>query len=287
MPMRTTPETSEFPIITSRQNSRVKQLRAAFSANGRGAARAQSGLVAIEGEHLLLEALRSGLELTAVFAQAGRERLLRKLPLRASSEVVVLNEDVFRSAVATEAPQGVAALLHAPDFGREDLLRSAGETSSAPTPLILVAAGLQDPGNLGTLIRSAEAFGATGVLALPGTVSPWNQKALRSSAGSTFRLPVVPGTMDDLRWLQSMGVRLLAATMDGAPVEHANLKTAIAVLIGNEGAGLPPELLALAHERVAIPCPGPVESLNAAVAGSLLLYEAARQRKNSSGANPG
>lgn len=287
MTMRTTPETSEFPIITSRQNSRVKQLRAAFSANGRGAGGAQSGLVAIEGEHLLLEALRSGLELTTVFAQAGKERLLRKLPLGASPEVLLLSEDVFRSAVATETPQGVAALLHTPNFGREDLLRSAGETSSAPTPLILVAAGLQDPGNLGTLIRSAEAFGATGVLALQGTVSHWNQKALRSSAGSTFRLPVVLGTMDDLRWLQSMGVRLLAATMDGTPIEHADLRTAVAVLIGNEGAGLPPELLALAHERVAIPCPGPVESLNAAVAGSLLLYEAARQRKDSSGANPG
>lgn len=287
MTMRTTPETSEFPIITSRQNSRVKQLRAAFSANGRGAGGAHSGLVAIEGEHLLLEALRSGLELATVFAQAGKERLLRKLPLGASPEVLLLSEDVFRSAVATETPQGVAALLHTPNFGREDLLRSAGETSSAPTPLILVAAGLQDPGNLGTLIRSAEAFGATGVLALQGTVSPWNQKALRSSAGSTFRLPVVLGTMDDLRWLQSMGVRLLAATMDGTPIEHADLRTAVAVLIGNEGAGLPPELLALAHERVAIPCPGPVESLNAAVAGSLLLYEAARQRKDSSGANPG
>ncbi len=275
MPTRTAPEIPELQIITSRQNSRAKQLRAAFSSSAGGR---QGRLVAIEGEHLLLEALRSGLEVTTVFAQQGRESLLGRLPA-GEFEIVLLSEEVFRSSVATESPQGIAALVRPATFDREDLLHGGGrDEPPVRMALILVAAGVQDPGNLGTLVRSAEAFGATGVLALPGTVSAWNQKALRSSAGSTFRLPVVAGDVGDLLWLRSNRVRLLAATMDGVSVAETDLKGGVAVLIGNEGAGLPQELLEMADARIAIPCPGPVESLNAAVAGSLLLYEAARQR---------
>ena len=268
-----------FPIIESKHNARVKRLRAALKAN-----ESVDGLVALEGEHLLLEALRSGLELATVFVRAGREGLLRKLPLDWSAQTVVLGEDVFLSATATDNPQGIAALVRPPKFVREDLLgtKTPPEECANAGALVLVAAGVQDPGNLGTLIRSAEAFGAAGVLALPGTVSAWNQKALRASAGSTFRLPVVAGTIDDLRWLGSNGVELLAATMDGgATASEIDLQGAVALIIGNEGAGLSSELLALADRHITIPCPGPVESLNAAVAGSLLLYEAARQRSTS------
>jgi TrmH family RNA methyltransferase len=154
------------------------------------------------------------------------------------------------------------------------------------TPLILVAAGLQDPGNLGTLIRSAEAFGATGVVTTPGTVSAWNQKALRASAGSLFRLPVAGIAVEELAGLKSRGVRLMAAVAPetdsdsryAVEAQDADFARAAAILIGNEGAGLSEELLAMADATVTIPCPGKVESLNAAVAGSLLLYEASRQR---------
>ncbi len=267
---------THLPIIESRQNSRIKQLRAAFAGN----MKLSGGMAAIEGEHLLLEALRSGLPLQTVFLRAGRESILDRLKPPASTQLVILSGAVFDSSVATESPQGVAALVRLPVFERADLLGRANEAATAAPPLILAAAGLQDPGNLGTLIRSAEAFGASGVLTLHGTVSAWNQKALRSSAGSTFRVPLLADqTQDALLWLRSKGIRILAAVADhGLSVVDVDLCVPCALLIGNEGAGLSPEILAQADERVTIPCPGPVESLNAAVAGSLLLYEASRQR---------
>jgi len=152
-------------------------------------------------------------------------------------------------------------------------------------PLLLIAAGLQDPGNLGTLIRSAEAFGATAVLTTSGTVSEWNQKALRASAGSVFRIPVVSVTPAEISALKSRGLRLLAAVADSdtsnpkaVPIAEADLTQPCALMIGNEGSGLTTELLQISDTSATIPMPGRIESLNAAIAGSLLLYEASRQR---------
>jgi TrmH family RNA methyltransferase len=146
----------------------------------------------------------------------------------------------------------------------------------------VIVAGLQDPGNMGTLVRSAEAFGASGILTTPGTVSAWNQKALRASVGSVFRVPVVAVSGDEIADLKGRGVRLLAAVGSddfGVIGAHeADFTVACAVMIGNEGAGLAAEWMEMADGLVTIPCPGPVESLNAAIAGSLLLYEASRQR---------
>ena len=254
-------------VVTSRANARVKQLRAAFA----GQARLSGGLVAIEGDNLLGEAIRSGMVLKTIFVSEHRE-LPRFVPR--SVEVVWLSEDVFASVVETQSPQGIAALLVPPVRSLEDVMQGV--------PLILVAAGLQDPGNLGTLVRSAEAFGATGVVTTAGTVSAWNQKALRASAGSVFRVPVVGATLEELAGLKARGVRLMAAvaedSRDAVEAQDAGFAGAAAILIGNEGAGLSDELLEMADVRVTIPCPGKVESLNAAVAGSLLLYEASRQR---------
>jgi RNA methyltransferase, TrmH family len=133
-------------------------------------------------------------------------------------------------------------------------------------------------------VRSAEAFGATGVLTTPGTVSAWNQKALRASMGSVFRVPVVGVGASDLREVKARGVRLIAAVgVGGFGVTVAHEMDFIgtcAVMIGNEGAGLAEEWLSMSDAKVTIPCPGDVESLNAAVAGSLLLYEASRQRQS-------
>jgi TrmH family RNA methyltransferase len=255
-------------VISSRANPRVKQLRAAFSGNRR----LSEGLVAIEGEHLVDEALSSGIVPKVIFLAPHRPA---PEPLPRTTEIVVLSEDVFTSAVETRSPQGIAALIEPPAYRIDDMLQHAA-------PLILVAAGLQDPGNLGTLIRSAEAFGATGVITTPGTVSEWNQKALRASVGSVFRLPVVAAREVDIVGLSTRGLRLFAAVGSREstvlPVQEADLRQACAIMIGHEGAGLSSEWLALATARITIPCPGPVESLNAAVAGSLLLYEASRQR---------
>ena len=256
-------------VIASRSNVRVKQLRAAFA----GRARLSGGLIAIEGNHLLEEALRSGMVLKTIFLSEHRS-LPEYVP--ASIEVVRLTGEVFDSVMETRSPQGIAALIVPPLTAVEDILWGI--------PLIVVAVGLQDPGNLGTLVRSAEAFGASGIMLSHGTVSPWNGKALRASVGSIFRLPVVSGTTEDLRALQARGVRLLAAVGAGVgsagvtELADVNLTASVAILIGNEGSGLDPEFLELADACVTISCAGPVESLNAGIAGSIILYEAHRQR---------
>jgi TrmH family RNA methyltransferase len=233
-------------------------LRAAFAEDGR------DGFIAIEGSHLIEEAIRSGLTLRTVFLA---ENYTPTFELPPDAPSFYLTRDVFASVVATEAPQGVAALIDNPN-------RSA-DVLYALDALILIAAGLQDPGNLGTLIRTAEAFGATSVLTTPGTVSAWNQKTLRASAGSVFRLPIFSTTIHQLRERSRKGLHLIAAVARSGTWPLQSAKGPRGILIGNEGAGLPEELLSLAQERVTIPCR--VESLNAAVAGSLLLFEASRE----------
>ncbi len=217
-------------VISSRANARVKQLRAAFA----GQARLSGGMVAIEGEHLLEEALRSGMVLKTVFVSERRE--VPKIVPR-GVEVMRLTDDVFGSVVETQSPQGIAALMVPPVFGLDDVMGVGGAAA-----LILVAVGLQDPGNLGTLVRSAEAFGATGVLTTPGTVSAWNQKALRASVGSVFRVPVVSVTASELSEVKARGVRLIAAVGVRVMVtlvrRMMDFRGACAVMIGNEGAGL-------------------------------------------------
>lgn len=256
--------------IRSRTNARVKQLRAAFA----GQERLSEGLLAIEGEHLLEEAVRSGLEIRTLFLT---ERQQIPAGVEARSEIVRLSTDVFRSAVETRSPQGIAALVSRPQFRFAEIFARQDQT------LIVVAAGVQDPGNLGTIVRSAEAFGATGVITTPGTVSAWNQKAVRASVGSVFRLPVVTATSEEIvQMANDQGVRLFAAVgsaeSDVLRAHDVSLNEPCGFLIGNEGAGLSKEWMKLGVESITIPCPGPVESLNAAVAASLLLYEASRQR---------
>ena len=259
-------------LIQSRQNARVKDLRAAFARAGRS----DDGYIAVEGEHLLGEALASGLHFAAVFVQTGSEAILDRLHLPASIEVLALPPEVFASAAGTESPQGIAALLRPPSFTLDQVLTN----SENRTPLIVVSAGLQDPGNLGTLIRTAEAFGATGFVLLPGTVSLFNQKTLRASSGSVFRLPCANAKPEALfTALKKRGVSAIAAVAsDGNALTACDLTRPSAIILGNEGNGISEEILKLIEQRVTIHTPGPVESLNAAIAGSILLYEAARQR---------
>jgi RNA methyltransferase, TrmH family len=262
-------------IVQSRQNARVKELRAAFA----NFSKTEQGRIAIEGEHLLLEAIATGLKIPCVFIREGNEPLLHRFHLPESTEILVLPSDVFTSAVRTESPQGIAALVEPPTFTFDQIL------ATSAVPLIVIAAGLQDPGNLGTLIRSAEAFGATGLITLSGTVSPWNQKTLRASAGSIFRLPLVAGEHEVFAVLASHQISTLAAVAtEGDPLSRHDLTRPTALILGNEGSGIPPEILRLATARITIPTPGPVESLNAAIAGSILLYEASRQRATTPGA---
>jgi TrmH family RNA methyltransferase len=259
-------------IVASKQNPRVKELRAALQRPSRGDAE----LIALEGIHLVAEALRSGTTLQTVFIAQGHESLLTPLNLPESVEILVLPQEILASSVTTESPQPIAAIAHPRHWPWADIL-----TPQALIPaLIIVLSGIQDPGNLGTILRSAEAFGATGVIALPGTVSRWNPKAMRASAGSVFRLPVLASSENKcLQHLREAGIRTLATSSHNAkPLTNHELTGPVAILIGSEGAGLSPDLAAQCDASITIPCPGPVESLNAAVAASILLYEASRQR---------
>ena len=259
-------------IVQSKQNERLKELRRALRDDGTGA----SGLVAIEGPNLLAEAQRAGLALVRVFVAQESTHLLDPLSPGPKTEVLLVPRDLLCSTLATETPQPIAALVEPPAWAWENLLCS--HPSNAP--LLLVLCGLQDPGNVGTILRSAEAFGSAGVVALPGTVSVWNQKAVRASAGSVFRVPVVRASLDEcFSRMQREGVKAWAAAVRNAkPVADVALDRPVALLIGNEGNGVPAEVMAKVDGAITIPCPGPVESLNAAVATSILLYEAARQR---------
>jgi TrmH family RNA methyltransferase len=261
--------------VESRQNALVKELRSSLRSGQPGA----DGFAAIEGPRILEEAIRSGLRFRAVFfrqsAEAQADRLLPQLATEV--ETLLLPDGVFDSAAATESPQGVAALVKFKDFDLDDVLR-------IPRPLVVVLAGIQDPGNLGTVARSAEAFGASGVLLGEKTVSRFNPKAVRASAGSIFRLPMVTVKLAEAAAkLREQGLRLVATSShQGTPVDQTELAQPLAVFLGSEGAGLPRDVMSLMDEVIAIPHSPRVESLNAGIAASIFLYEAARQRQEKS-----
>jgi RNA methyltransferase, TrmH family len=260
--------------ITSRQNGFIKELRKAFT-HGEPTA---EGALAIEGVRMIEEAVRSSLRFQAIiFSESGRKYAARLLSqISAHTEALVLPDEVFSSAVDTEKPQGVAALVKLKPARLQDILEQGGQS------LLLVGiAGLQDPGNLGTIIRSAEAFGANGVVLAENTVSHFNAKAARASAGSLFREPLVRAKIaETIQLLKQGGVSVLATTSHrGTPLPEVNFSGPCMIVIGNEGAGVPAEILSAADELITIPHSVRVESLNAGIAASIVLYEAARQRK--------
>ncbi|HEY6349059.1 MAG TPA: RNA methyltransferase [Candidatus Angelobacter sp.] len=260
--------------VSSRQNALVKDLRKSFSQSGL----TQEGLVAIEGVRILEEAIRSGLKFQAVFfSESGRIHAERLLPqISSHTEALLLPDAVFSRAVDTETPQGVAALVRPKTFRLEEVLQGTDENL-----LIVGLAGVQDPGNVGTVIRSAEAFFARAVLLGEKTASHFNSKVVRASAGSVFREPVLHlPLLEAAITLKERKVRVIATSSHkGKPAAEIDLSGPLALLIGNEGAGLPASVVGLADELVSISHSPRVESLNAGIAASILLYEAARQRK--------
>jgi RNA methyltransferase, TrmH family len=262
--------------IEGRHNPLLKQLRQAFSR----AQRTAEGDCAIEGLRMIEEAIRSGLRFRAVFfRESAQDRAERLLPqIGAHVETLLLPDKLFDASVPSETPQGVAALVRLKESSLDDVL----EKERLQVGPIMALAGLQDPGNLGTILRSAEAFGSAGIVLGEGTVSPLNAKAVRASAGSIFRLPVVAAAAlgDVIRKLRAQNVRLIATSSHkGTPLDQANLTGPIGVFIGSEGSGLTRGLMTQMDGVVAIPHTAQVESLNAGVAGSIILYEAARQRR--------
>jgi TrmH family RNA methyltransferase len=264
--------TPDEEIVRSRTNPLFKRLRA-LKSGARG-----GELCLLEGPRLVDEALVSGVAITEAAASPRAEaRGTSAATLAALRERAVpvrrLTESLLASLSETETSQGLVALARRPAFDEERLYDG--------TPLVLVAMGIQDPGNLGGLLRTAEAAGATGAYLTEGSADPLSWKALRGSMGSALRLPHVRGLAASavLDRLAERGIRVLAATVDGETrYDTVDLAIPVALLFGPEGAGLPESVARRASARLRIPLVSRVESLNVGVAAGLLLFEAARQR---------
>jgi RNA methyltransferase, TrmH family len=264
-------DTGRLRRVEGRHNALVKELRHAFTRSEL----TEAGECAIEGFRIIEEAVRSGLRFRAVFfSESAEPRAAKLLPqIHSNVETLLLPDKLFSSAVPTQTPQGVAALVQLKTHSASSLL----EGGEGP---LMVIAGVQDPGNLGTILRSAEAFGARGVLLGEGTVSAYNKKVVRASAGSAFRVPAAKLSLAEaIKEARTRGIRLVATSSHkGKPLHEADLSGRVALFIGNEGAGIDKRILSEMDELLTIPHSGKVESLNAGIAASILLYEAQRQR---------
>jgi TrmH family RNA methyltransferase len=256
-------------VITSRQHPIVKE----FKALARGA----GPLMLLDGWHLLSEATAAGVGVEKIAIcgpPTAREKTVVDQLRRSGAQVVEVSGTVLNALSPVTSPTGVVASARIPSIASADVLK--------PAPaMVLAATGLQDPGNAGAIIRSAAAAGATGVVLDELSADPWGWKALRASMGSAFHIPVVrsralAGLIAEWR---DDGVQIVASVpRGGTPMYEVDFTKPVAVLMGGEGNGLPDALIAVASARVSIPMRGGIESLNAAVAAAVLLYEAQRQR---------
>lgn len=257
--------------LTRRQDAIVDRFR-------RAARRAPAEeCVLLDGEHLIRDAVAAGIVLDIVMATHERWNELGELlsavhALPATPELYEAAPSVLEAASPVKTPSGIVALARWQPAALDLSL-------SGQPPLVLGAVDVQDPGNFGAIIRSADALGASGVVAAGASADPAGWKALRGAMGSAFRIPVAKAPTDAaLAAAKSAGLRVYAAAMDGIPLDHCDLTGPVFLLLGSEGLGLPPAALGAADDRIAIPMRAGVNSLNVAVSAALLLYEARRQR---------
>ena len=256
-------------MITSRENPLVKRCRR-LQASAK--ARREEGLFLAEGTRLCREALDSGLRTEVILATP--EALAREPWLGERGEVLEITPEVAAAIADTKSPQGVFCLCAIP---KEPLF------AIRPEGRYLLLDGLQDPGNLGTILRAGEGAGITGVIMDQNTADIYNPKVIRSTMGSIFRVPFLytDDLPETLQVLKSQGIRLFAAHLDGeGAYDQEVYRKDTGFLIGNESRGLSHETAVLADRLIKIPMAGQVESLNAAIASSILMFEAARQRRN-------
>ncbi len=260
-------------MITSHSNPKVKQV---IQWQNKARERRSAGVFLAEGFKMFEEVPRECLQQVYV-SEVALERIGRKPEIERKLNDVgyeTVAGDVFGKMSDTQAPQGILCVVRQPVYCLEDLLK-------AESPLLLLLEDLQDPGNLGTIIRTGEAAGVTGVIMSSGTVDLFNPKTIRGTMGSVFRVPFLyvdslPLTIGALR---QRGIHTYAAHLEGEVFYDAfSFREPTAFLVGNEGRGLARETADQAERYLKIPMEGKVESLNAAVAASLLMYEAHRQR---------
>ena len=257
-------------MITSSANTQIKNI---IQLNKTTKARRQNGLFVAEGKKMFLEAPTDWVEKVYFSETLAREEEQLKSSKPVPFEIV--SDSVFRQMSDTKTPQGVLTLLHTPAWKAEDLRRENG--------LYLILEDLQDPGNLGTILRTAEGAGFHGIFLTRTCVDLTNPKVIRSTMGSVYRIPCleVENVAEATQLLHTWNVYLYAAHLEGKNTyDRQDYTKGTAFLIGNEGNGLSPEGTACADERIRIPMGGKLESLNAAMAAGILMYEAARQRRN-------
>ncbi len=256
-------------MITSSSNPRMKYI---VQLNKKARTRYKERVFVVEGIKMCLEAPRAQIQEMYVsegFLADGRNRELLE---GYSYETVA--DSVFSKVSDTKTPQGILSLVRMPEYTLEDLL--------GQNPHLLVLESIQDPGNLGTMMRAGEGAGVTGVIMDKGTVDIFNPKSIRSTMGSLFRVPFyitdnLPGTVGALK---GRGVAIYAACLGGKQLyDEPDYSRPCGFLVGNEARGLSPGLMDLADSYIRIPMEGRVESLNAAVASAILMYEASRQRR--------
>lgn len=268
------------PTPLSASNPRIAHLR---RLQGRRRARLDAGEVVLEGPVVITEAVRGGAPVTEVFVdgdafddatEGSALAAAVAVSLGAGVPVHRLGPGLVERLSDTVTAQGLLAVARRPEWRVDDL-------PARPGP-VLVLVGVADPGNVGTLVRAAEAAGAAGVVTCAEGADPFAPKTVRASAGSALRLPVVEAAdaLAVVAELARAGRRVVATVArDGEPPEEADLTGPVAVLVGSEAHGLPAEVVAAADGAVTIPLAPSVESLNAAVAGAVVLFEAARQRR--------
>ncbi len=259
-------------MITSVENAQVKTLVKLLE---KAKERRKSGCFPVEGIRMFREVPRERLQ--AIYVSEHFEAEHKSDGLLKDMKYEVLSDALFAKISGTVSPQGVLCLVRQKEYTLKDLL-----PKDRPA-MILVLESIQDPGNLGTMIRTGEGAGLTGVLANKTTVDYYNPKTIRSTMGSIYRIPFV--VAEDLKeavyHLQKEGVSFAAADLSAElEYDEADYRGSCGFFIGNEGNGLSKEISDLADQKIRIPMEGKVESLNAAIAASLCMYEAKRQRKN-------
>ena len=250
--------------ITSRDNRHLKELRKA--------ARGKSDLALIEGPKLIADALAAGVALRLLAVELGKEDDFGDLRA-GDAQIIAVEGSLLREVSDVVTCQGIVALAE-PRYALLEEIAPVGE------PLIVIADGLQDPGNIGAVLRSAAAFGADALIALPGCADPWGAKAIRGSAGACFTVPVVRCDADEaFAWTAERGIANAALDARGAiPLWEYDFRRPCAIIVGGEGAGLSSRTSRSADTVVRIPISDRTESLNAAVAASVALYAASIQR---------
>ena len=257
-------------MITSTTNNRVKRMVALCQ---KAKARREEDAFVVEGPKMFLEAPRSWIKEVYV-----SESFMKKCDFKEALEAIgyeVVTDEVFQKISDTKTPQGILSILKKPHYELTDIL------GKEEKPLLVLLEDIQDPGNLGTIFRAGEGAGISGVIMTSQTADLFNPKVIRATMGSIYRMPYiyVDGLQDIMKQLHDKGISTYAAHLeDSVDYDTPDYTKGTAFLIGNEGNGLKRETADAATQYIKIPMAGQVESLNAAIATSVLMYEAARQR---------